>query len=241
MILLYFGTLGIYLINKDKEKRILAVLSVVLLFACRSSLWLFIIMRGRDPIRITHPLYLMEMAVLAGMILNRARESRSNTFIAVIVITITTIMFVPNQLMVVKDEMAERDRMRAHYDALYQYFDDNPENFYFVDVYTSVSALDGTERTFSEKMFKNVDNRLANHDIMGGWASKSPLYYDKLEKNGFSSMQEALLLDNVYVVAKASSDVDWISEYYKDKGTEVTVEKTDQVTDAFNIYKVTAK
>ena len=241
VVLLYLGTAVFYLLDKDKEKRPLAILSLLLLFACRSTLWLYIIVRGRDPIRITHPMYLMEIAVLTGMLLNRARGNRWNIFIPLVTLTVTAIMFVPNQIMVTGDEMAERARMRAHYDALYAFFDENPDNFYFVDVYTGVSALDGNERTFSEKMFVNVDNTPSNHDLMGGWASKSPLYYQKLKTNGFSSMQDALLEDNVYVVSKASSDVSWISEYYKDKGILVTVEAVDKVTDTFGIYKVVAQ
>ncbi len=237
---LYLGTLVIYMAERDKKKRLLTVLSLVLLFACRSSLWLYIIVRGRDPIRITHPLYIMEIAVLFGMIIDRARTSRRYIFMPLVIAAIVGAMFVPNQISVIKDEMAERAKMRQHYDALYDYFDNNRDNFYFVDVYTSVSALDGTERTFSEKMFSRVDNRESNHDIMGGWASKSPLYYDKLADNGFESMEKALLEDGVYVVAKESSDVSWIGEYYEDKGKAVNVEKVDQVTDAFMVYKVSA-
>lgn len=237
---LYLGTLVIYMAERDKKKRLLTVLSLVLLFACRSSLWLYIIVRGRDPIRITHPLYIMEIAVLFGMIIDRARTSRRYIFMPLVIAAIVGAMFVPNQISVIKDEMAERAKMRQHYDALYDYFDSNRDYFYFVDVYTSVSALDGTERTFSEKMFSRVDNRESNHDIMGGWASKSPLYYDKLADNGFESMEKALLEDGVYVVAKESSDVSWIGEYYEDKGKAVNVEKVDQVTDAFMVYKVSA-
>ena len=239
--ILYIGTALIFFLDKDKEKRILAILSLILLFACRSTLWLYIIVRGRDPIRITHPLYLMEIALLAGMLLNRARASKWNLFIPLVTITVTTIMFVPNQVMVSGDEMAQRGKMRQHYDALYEYFDKNPDKFYFIDVYTSVCAVEDGERTFSEKMFDRVDNTLANHDIMGGWASKSPLYYQKLSGNGFSTMEEALLKDNVYVVDRSSHDIDWLTDYYADKGKEVEVTKTDQVTDAFVIYKVTAK
>ncbi len=241
VIILYLGTVVIYFMDKDKGKRGLVLFSLLLLFACRSTLWLYIIVRGRDPIRITHPLYLMEVAVLTGMLLNRARGNRWNIFIPLVTISVTAIMFVPNQVDVINDEMLQRSKMRAHYDALYGYFDNNPDNFYFVDVYTSVSALDGGERTFSEKMFVNVDNKLANHDIMGGWASKSPLYYKKLQENGFTSMEDALLQDRVYVVSKTGSDISWISDYYQDKGIAVSVDNTDQVTDAFRIYKVSAR
>ena len=134
--------------------------------------------------------------------------------------------------------MAQRDRMRAHYDALYEYFEDHSGSFYFVDVYTSVSATDGDEKTFSEKMFRDVDNSFANHDLMGGWASKSPLYYKKIDRAGFSSMQDAILQDNVYVVSKTVNDIEWLKDYYSDKGIDVEVNSIDTVSDVFVIYRV---
>ena len=238
---LYIGAVILFLGDKEKEKKITAILLLALLFACRSTLWMYIIVRGRDPIRITHPLYIMEIAILAAMIIEHSRNSGKNIFFPLVIITITEIMFVPNQIMVSTSEMAQRQQMRQHYDALYEYFDNNPDNFYFVDVYTSVSALESGEKTFSEKMFVNVDNRLSNHDIMGGWASKSPLYYEKLEGNGFSSMEEAILQDGVYVVSKKSSDIDWLTEYYADKGISVSAAQADQVADVFVVYKVSKR
>ena len=73
---------------------------------------------------------------------------------------------------------------------------------------------------------------------MGGWASKSPLYYKKIERAGFSSMQDAILQDNVYVVSKTVNDIEWLKEYYLEKGINVEVNRIDAVSDAFIIYKV---
>lgn len=235
---LYLGTAVLCLLSKDKKKAVLSFLLVVLLFACRSTLWLYIIVRGRDPIRITHPLYIMEIAVLLGMILTWQKEKKPVIIAALAAVIIAFAAFIPNQLSVIRDEMAQRDKMRVHYDALYEYFEDHPDDFYFVDVYTSVSATDGDEKTFSEKMFSDVDNSFANHDLMGGWASKSPLYYKKIDRAGFSSMQDAILQDNVYVVSKTVNDIEWLKEYYLDKGINVEVNRIDEVSDAFIIYKV---
>jgi hypothetical protein len=235
---LYLITAVIYCFLSDKDKKLPGILSLVLLFACRTSLWMFIIVRGRDPIRITHPLFFMEMAVLLGMIFMASKDNVRYIIVSLAVIGIISAAFVPNQYGVITDEMAERAKMRAHYDALYKYFDEHEDSFYFVDVYTSVLATEGEEKTFSEKMFHNVDNSLANHDLMGGWASKSPLYQEKIEKFGFENMQDALLLDNVYVVSKKTSDTDWIMQYYQDKGINTTLTETDRVADVFVIYKL---
>ena len=239
-ILLYIGVLVVYTLAAGKGKRLYAPLLLILLFACRSSLWLFIIVRGRDPIRITHPLYLVEIAVLLGMLACADWKNIRFAMAAPAVCAVLAIVFIPNQIGIIQAESRERAVMRAHYDDLYRYFEDNPDNFYFVDVYTSVSAAEGEEKTFSEKMFENVNNELSNHDIMGGWASKSPLYYDKLKAFGFESMQDAILEDNVYVVNKASQDIEWLGQYYRDKGIETEIAVEDTVSDVFVIYRVSA-
>ena len=236
--ILYLGMIILSLLTKDKKKAKLSLFLIFLLFACRTTLWLYIIVRGRDPIRITHPLYIMEMAVLLGMMLDWQKEKKPVLFATFAAALIAFLVFIPNQVSVIGDEMAQRDKMRIHYDALYEYFDEHPDDFYFVDVYTSVSATDGDEKTFSEKMFRDVDNSFAAHDIMGGWASKSPLYYKKIKSMGFSSMQDAILKDNVYVVSKTVNDVDWLLDYYLDKGINVEISKIDTVSDVFVIYKV---
>ncbi len=236
--ILYLGAIILFVISGEKKKRLQYIFMLALLFACRSSLWLYIIVRGRDPIRITHPLYIMEIAVLSGMILSEYKNKSRAVIGAFIAICIAAAVFVPNQAKVITDEMKERDRMRAHYDALYDYFKDNPDSFYFVDVYTGVSATDGDEKSFSEKMFVNVDNSLYNHDLMGGWASKSPLYYKKIADAGFSSMQDAILSDDVYVVSKTVNDVKWLQDYYLDKGYNVDIRKVDVVADVFAVYKI---
>ena len=101
-------------------------------------------------------------------------------------------------------------------------------------------------------MFVNVDNSYQNHDIMGGWACKSPLYDKKMAKAGFEDMQTALLTDKAYFVrskpidAHELSDVNeestaWLTNYYRDKGIEIAVEPKEIVGDAFVIYSVSEK
>ncbi len=236
---LYLGVLVLYFWGT--EKKLPAALILVSLFCCRSALWLFIIVRGRDPIRITHPLYLMEGAVLVGMLFLLNIRNRKLILAPLIASAIIAVAFIPNQTDIISREMAERDKMWEHYGALKDYFDEHSESFYFVDVYTAVTATDGEENPFSEKMFVGVDNREYNHDYMGGWASKSPLYYEKLENNGFRSMQDALLEENVYFVDKVSNDSEWIVEYYQEKGIDIELVEEDVVADVFVIYKLKEK
>ncbi len=245
-IFLYVGVLCAYLFPKSErkdKKSLSAILLLALLFACRSTLWLYIIVRGRDPIRITHPLYMMEIVVLLGMLFMRAEKSIKVAVSTLALFSIVSLVSFPNQISVIHSEMEARDKMRQHYDALYEYFAENKDNFYFIDVYTSVSCgedmVEG-ETFFSEKMFRNVDNSYANHDLMGGWASKSPLTYKKFEQFGFTSMQDALLQKNVYMVQNKSEDTSWIIDYYTEKGIEISLTQVDTVADAFAIYSIVA-
>ena len=93
---LYLGTLVIYFASGDRKKRISSVLLLILLFACRSTLWLYIIVRGRDPIRITHPLYIMEIAVLAGMIIMEGRNKKWLFTATMLAAAIASAAFIPN-------------------------------------------------------------------------------------------------------------------------------------------------
>ncbi|MCR5670081.1 MAG: hypothetical protein K6G10_03675 [Butyrivibrio sp.] len=238
---MYLGVLLVYLFTKEKGKKLPVVLLLATLFACRSVLWLYIIVRGRDPIRITHPMYLVEILILFGLLCYRGRDHRRNLFIPIVISAIVAVLSVPNQYEICVQEAEQRALMRSHYDALYDYFDANRDNFYFVDVYTSVSvadAIDYSEATFSEKMFDRVDNREANHDLMGGWASKSPLTAQKYELHGFASMQDALLLDNTYFVQLTTDDIRWITDYYSEKGIAVKADKVDEIADVFAVYSL---
>ena len=258
VIVLYLGVLLAYMLPVDKStgKEKLKITGLLaLLFACRTTLWLFILLRDRTPIRITHPLYLVGIMILLGMLINREKETEHKVSRTMILAAFLCLLSVPNQKAVIEGEMASRALMRGHYDALYSYFGENKDNFYFVDVYTSVTCGENMaqdETTFSEKLFENVDNSYQNHDIMGGWACKSPLYDKKMAKAGFEDMQSALLTDKAYFVqtkpveANAVEDVspdstEWLVKYYEDKGIDIEVTPKEIVGNAFVIYSVKEK
>ena len=218
------------------------LLLLLLIFACRSTLWLYIIYRGRDPIRITHPLYLCEMLILLGIILIKTKNNKRYTITCLGLAGIIGLIVIPTNLGIASEEMARRQEMRDNYNALYEYFEENSDDYFLVDVYTSVSyaAVKGEGvATFSEKMFENVDNSFANHDLMGGWASKSPLVKKKMTLAGFDNMENALLEPNVFFVQNKTEDIVWLTDYYQEKGIDVDITQKEVIADIFAIYKVT--
>ncbi|MBQ9512409.1 MAG: hypothetical protein IJR58_04385 [Lachnospiraceae bacterium] len=83
-ILFYAAVLLLYMMPEEPqvdEDGTVAILSasamraivpkLILFFLVRSALWMFLLMRGRDPVRVTHGLYFVEVAILFAMLLNR--------------------------------------------------------------------------------------------------------------------------------------------------------------------------
>jgi hypothetical protein len=229
------------------------LISLVTLFACRTVLWGYILVRGRDPIRITHSLYYIEIIILIGLIMIKLSAievkkpvkefiSSMNYMIVVVMIMVAAIGLwaMPQTLGTLGNEVQAREEYNKAYETLYRACNENTDNFYLIDVYTSVNYDDDSTVTYSEKMFEKADNSEDNYMLMGGWAAKSPLYYEKLlNQTGTTSMEEALLLDNVYVVMDKDEDTEWLSEYYSDKGLEIEISPETEIAGEFVIYAVT--
>ena len=230
----------------DREKRMparigFAALRIGFLFAVRMTLWLWLIMRDRVPVRISHSMYFMELCILFafGLILwMKSKEAveaagklemiTGSIFLAAVLLcSVTALPFSIRNLDLDTAEKAERNQP---YQELYQYFRQQSDNFYFIDVYSSVG--------YTEKMFVDVDNSLANYDIMGGWACKSPLQRKKLAAFGIDNMEEALLAqDHVYYVQEKGADTLWLIRYYMDHGKEITLTLEKEVA-GFEIYSL---
>ncbi|WP_207641361.1 hypothetical protein [Butyrivibrio proteoclasticus] len=235
---------------KGFKHKLLCIGLTMTLFVCRSVLWMYIILRGRDPIRITHPLYIIEMLILIGMMFlvsifiddtsKYQRIRKSIVWTLVLIMGIVGTLSIYMQERIINNENNDRQVMLNKYHALYNFFDENPDKYYLVDVYTSVSLGETVQRaaTFSEKMFDRVDNSFDNHDLLGGWASKSPIYSKKLKKAGFDNVQDALLANNTYFVQNKTFDIEWLSDYYQEKGINIRMYVVDEIADAFTIYKL---
>ncbi len=209
------------------------------LFAVRTLLWMYILMRGRDPERITHSLYLMELCILGAMAFTQwkmlmfRKTKRLSGALSAAVFAVLAVVILPSSINLVEMKQAEREKINAPYQELYQYFsrEQNASNFYLIDVYSTVE--------YSEKMFEDVDNSLDNYDIMGGWACKSPIQRKKFAVYGIENMERALKeQENVYFVRKISEDMDWLSDYYEGHDTPVKITLADTVAGVFEVYEV---
>jgi|GEM_PF-289666 len=248
--------LALYILAMSIDKfKLRTVWKAGVLFFIRTGLWMYILVGGRDPIRVTHGLYFAEACVLVGMacvslmilheeekgiktysneeakkIERRRHISIEFMYVSIVVLAAIVPFYAYNIVTVINEESANRQETNSVYSELMDYMDENEDKFFFLDVYSTVS--------YSEKMFGDVDNSLANYDILGGWASKSPIEEEKLEKYGISNIMDGLLKENVFFVIKSDSDTNWLVDYYACKGYDIETEVVDSVADSFDIIDV---
>lgn len=218
------------------------------LFLVRTALWMFILMRGRDPVRITHSLYLMEFGILLAILHVEGTRLRSKirnrvpvTVVFPVVFGLTAVFSLPAA--VEETDISYEYRLQANVvdKGMKDYCRSHPDNFYFFDVYSAVSyplePYIGTP--YSEKMFEEVDNTFGNYDIMGGWLVKSPSYEDKLATFGMDSMSSGLLEhENVYMMAELAKGTEAFVEYFADQGISVQIEQVDTISDMIGVYRI---
>ena len=223
----------------DREKKFVSRLfqitwKLVLLGGVRSVLWLWLIMRDRVPPRISHSMYVMELCILLAMVLLHCKGRFMKLLIGALY-GFLGVAFWQFSFITTDMDVAQKAQNIVPYEELYSYFkqDENKDNFYFIDLYSSVA--------YTEKMFADVDNSLDNYDIMGGWACKSPLYRKKLATYGMDSMEEALLTKPyVYYVQKTGKNTEWIYRYYEEQGYDIVLKPVDIPLKNFEIYQLEA-
>lgn len=236
--LVIFGYLAV-LLTAFWTRDLKVLWKLPLLFFVRSGLWMYILWGERDPVRITHSLYLMEFCILAAMTFDqwgRMKNLRGKKFFGTFLIAgllLFVLVTLPASVGFVSEQQIYREEVNAPYKELYAYLsgEENAGRFYFIDVYSSVS--------YCEKMFENVDNSLDNYDIMGGWACKSPLWQKKLTLFEINDMEQALReREDVFFVRKIGEDMEWMSVYYQEHGTPVEIRLIETIAEEFEIYAV---
>jgi hypothetical protein len=170
------------------------------------------------------------------------KKNINRTLLAMVMASaLVALSSLPFEVPVIIRETTRRETSMERYAELEEYMSSRQNDLFLMDVYTSVSYATVTgkdEATYTEKMFAGRSNDEYDHDLLGGWACKSPLSAKKLKLRGFDSYQQALLSEGVYFVQNLDEDTDWLTQYYADKGQQVTVVRKDKVAEVFGIYEV---
>lgn len=224
---------------------------LALLAFMRTVSWMYLIMRGRTPERITVSLYMCEVLILFAVLLcqmhafyadyrrklfqtktggallqdDAPRQKKRAPYQPLyrkywrvtVMLIITALVLIPavRGVLEVEEEQEWRENVNAEWDALRAYFAEHEENFYLLDVYSTVP--------YTERMFP-ADNSYRNYELCGGWAAKSPIYAEKLSRYGIGNIESDLLyMNNLYFVTRVDRDTDWMVAYYRAKGYDVRV------------------
>lgn len=236
-----------------------AVWKLPLLVVFRTIPWMYVILAKRVPARISHPLYYIEMVILcawmfsyyAGYKEEKKKQgmpehtdvNKNGTFrdkgrsckLCVVLLFVYALIRLPLAWQNVESEMVRRENVNAVMEAFDAYAKANPNNYYYIDVYSSV--------VFSEKMFEDVDNTQKNYDILGGWADRSPLQKASTKKYHRDNLSRAelLLQYNFYFVCDKESDTEFLEEFYGGHGWIVSLKEKERVgadEDTLIVYKL---
>lgn len=218
-------------------------------------LWMFLLLRGRTPERITVPLYFCGILILTGLLFwqlsedkkkndLKAEESGKNeiTFIkkelaaflaavfGLILVLVVSLQSLPDTLKKLDAKAAERRENDRINEAVMDYCDAHEKQLFLADVYSTVS--------FSEKLFEPAKAETANYDLLGGWLVKSPLTVEKLRQFGYASMEEAVKSgENVRLLSEKEQSMDWLTDYFMEQGIEIRILKVDTIADAMDVYQ----
>lgn len=229
--------------------RVRAVLRMLCVFAVRSVIWLYLCMVDRVLDRVTIPLLMMECTILIGFLLYDYPKKNSMRIVAGSLCIAGALAVLMVNLQKVQEEYSSRAVSDERWNAMMDYCRKNGNNYYVIDVHSSMSYQD---TPYSEKMFEDVDNSYKNFDLCGGWAAKSPLARQKLERYHFRDIQSALCGSGAgrpakaYFVANVDKDLDWLVQYYKKRGIVIELECIDQILTktaepVFDVYELTKK
>ena len=140
---------------------------------CRSVPWIYFYHSGRPVERLSHPMFMMETAILLTMLCRTkiGQLDKGLVYLTNILILVLCVVNLRAEWGNVGRQMRERMEINVSNEKLCEYTSSH-EGYYLVDVY---STVDFTEKVFAKQADKS------NQQLAGGWMAGSPLD-DKKER-----------------------------------------------------------
>lgn len=213
-------------------KKYWGLLLLVCMTGGRSIIWLYLMLKGRYPERVTTSLYLIEGLLLAGFCLYLL-ESRQEvpsvhnkswkrwcTPVSMIVGILLCIQPLYQEAAEVYRLASEQEQSQQEWEELLAYMNRSEESFFYVDLYSVVSV--------SGRQYEA--NSYENYFLLGGWMTRSVLQENKQRQLGYKSALEALAEGvSVYLVLADGEDTQWFEEYFAFRNLPVTFDLYDQI------------
>ena len=205
-------------------------------------LWSYLLMQGRMVDRVTHPLYLAQILLAAGLWgtatstaapgINTRSTGRIHTVMTAAVcgvILLLCILRVPGMWQGVAREQTRRETVNQTNEDVFAYCEKHASTLFLEDVYSTVA--------YSEKIMLDRDKPF-NYDLLGGWLVKSPLTRQKLSAFGYASMGEAARSsEKVCLLADEGTDMSWLTEYLEEQGEPGMLLRIGSAGEGVEVYQ----
>ena len=205
-------------------------------------LWIYLLMQGRMVDRVTHPLYLAQILLAAGLWgtatstavpgANMRSTGRIHTAITAAVcgaILLLCVFQVPGMWQGVAQEQIHRKMVNRTNEDTFAYCKKHASTLFLEDVYSTVA--------YSEKITLDRDKPF-NYDLLGGWLVKSPLTKQKLSAFEYASMGEAVRSsERVCLLADEGTDMSWLTEYLEERGEPGMLLRIGSAGEGVEVYQ----
>lgn len=205
-------------------------------------LWIYLLMQGRMVDRVTHPLYLAQILLAAGLWgtatstaapgANMRSTGRIHTAITAAVcgaILLLCVFRVPGMWQSAVQEQIRRETVNRTNEDVFAYCKKYASTLFLEDVYSTVA--------YSEKITLDRDKPF-NYDLLGGWLVKSPLTKQKLSAFEYASMGEAVRSsEKVCLLADEGTDMSWLTEYLEERGEPGMLLRIGSAGEGVEVYQ----
>lgn len=205
-------------------------------------LWIYLLMQGRMVDRVTHPLYLAQILLAAGLWgtatstaapgANMRSTGRIHTAITAAVcgaILLLCVFRVPGMWQSAVQEQIRRETVNRTNEDVFAYCKKHASTLFLEDVYSTVA--------YSEKITLDRDKPF-NYDLLGGWLVKSPLTKQKLSAFEYATMGEAVRSsEKVCLLADEGTDMSWLTEYLEEQGEPGMLLRIGSAGEGVEVYQ----
>ncbi len=206
---IWIGTVCLLLAICIKSKAWLPLGVLGVLEFGRSLVWIYLIWKGRFPERVSVSLYLIEILLLIGMLqmmASKVKLGATKKVWAGRAITVLLIFACAFEWKDIFRELECRHEVQKDWDVLKEYCAENPETIYMLDVFSVVE--------YAEEQYVNDSENMI---LLGGWLSASPLSNEVFRQIGVRDAAEALLANNVRLLADKDKELHWLETFLIDR------------------------
>lgn len=225
--LLLYGLLAVwYLAEKEWE----LCRKVICVGGIQGLLWMYLLYEGRTPDRVIFSMNLMLAVTVLLLWMEAVRNIRFTARmerIGTAALLLIFCMLTVSQFREIRRENLEMSHRNEDVEFLKEYCMEHEENFYFNDV-TSMAFT-----TWNVHLWRPEPWGM-NYMSLGDWMSYSPIWKEKLEQKGITSVKDALYGQNdIYLICSFDKGLEYLVSLYDDaEGTEI-----DKIP-GFKIYRL---